>query len=73
MAENLTPDDYHRHEALHVVHLVRNLIDAELESHPYVQCHPDLIRFIRAAQDALGDAYQYIGERSFGADSDSQG
>jgi hypothetical protein len=61
-------DDYHRHEALHVISVVRNLIANELEDHPYIEAHPDLMRAIGAAQEALGEAYQSIGERHFGAE-----
>ena len=55
-------DEFHAHEALHTIHIVRNMILMELQDHPYIEAYPELSRLIEQATDALGAAYNLVGE-----------
>lgn len=57
------PDDYHAHEALHVAHVLQNIVEHELERHPFVSAHPDVSQLVEDVQSALGRLYQAIGEK----------
>jgi hypothetical protein len=63
------PDDYHRHEALHVAHVVQNLIEHELEDHPFVTAHPEIAARVETIQRELSGLYQAIGVMHFAGES----
>lgn len=59
------PDDYHGHEALHVAHVLQNMVAHELEGHPFVTAHPHIAEQVEQVQRELGKLYQAIGAIHF--------
>lgn len=55
------PDHYHGHEALHVAHVLQNMVAHELEGHPFVTAHPTIAQQVERVQRELGKLYQSIG------------
>jgi len=55
-------DDYHRHEALDRTHLLCNMIDSHLLSHPFIEARGDLHEQVQQAVAMLASVYQKIGE-----------
>jgi len=62
-------DEFHSHEVLHTLHVVRNLIERELSEHPFTAAHPVVKAAISRAQRALGIAYHLTGAIEFEADA----
>lgn len=71
MTERVEVDEFHAHEVLHTVHVVRNLIYHELTEHPFVQAHPEVAQALEDATRALGAAYQLTGAVSFNLDPET--
>lgn len=65
-------DEFHCHEVLHTIHVVRNLIAHELTDHPFTLAHPLVAALLERAQEALGRAYQLTGAVAFPSDADEK-
>lgn len=59
-------DEFHAHEAMHVAHVLQNMVAHELEGHPAVAAYPEVSRLVGEVQDRLGELYQAIGRIRFG-------
>jgi hypothetical protein len=55
------PGSFGYHEALHVNHLILELIERELGSHSAVLLDPHWHELVQKAQDLLSSAYQHAG------------
>ena len=56
-------DDYSRHEVLHVVSVVLEMIETHVMKHEYTQTDRHLSHMIENVEDNLFDIYQYIAEQ----------
>jgi len=54
-------DQFLVHEALDRCHVINCLLDDHLIQHPFVQQDEEVLRLLCAAGDAIGVAYQMIG------------
>lgn len=53
-------DDFHYHEAVHVIHVVMDLIDSQIIQHPVLKLEKDASKDIDKAVEYLYDAYQKL-------------
>ena len=54
-------DQFSVHEALDRCHVINCLLDDHLIQHPFVQQDEEVLRLLCVASDAIGAAYQMIG------------
>ncbi|WP_439597518.1 hypothetical protein [Falsiroseomonas sp.] len=62
-AERFAPGTYGCHEALHMAHVLAELVDDRLCGHPAVRLVPEWKALADQAATALQDLYQAIGAR----------
>ncbi len=65
-------DEFHAHEALHVAHVLQNMVAHELEDHPFVTANPKIKKRVEAVQRELGKLYQAIGVLHIGGPPEHQ-
>ena len=56
-------DDYSRHEALHMLNVMSEMLSTHLLEHEYVRMDWDIQSQVLKADDALSKAYQILGEK----------
>ena len=61
----MIPDDYSRHEALHMCSVITNLLNAELANNPYIKSREYHRITVNNCITKLADLYQLIGEEHF--------
>ena len=61
LEDRFGPGTFGFHEALHVNHLILDLIERELGSHSAVLLDPRWYDLVERAQDLLSTAYQHAG------------
>lgn len=59
-------DDFHKHEVLDRLHVLRSNLYEHLESHPFMLHYPEIKNVIDIADTYLEEAYQLVG-RTFNA------
>ena len=55
------PDEFHRHEALHMASVCMDLFAERVQDTVYVETRPDVIRLCETALSAMMAVYQAIG------------
>lgn len=61
-AERIANCPFGIHEALHATHIIRCIVEEQLENHPAIKLRPKLKEFANQAGDALAELYQGIAE-----------
>ncbi|MCK5934133.1 MAG: hypothetical protein KAG89_18395 [Fulvimarina manganoxydans] len=56
------PDEFHRHEALHMASVIMTLVETELVEAEAIKANPDWSRRASEIHLSLFDLYQAIGE-----------